>query len=163
MRAKIEEIFETITYLPHYFLHRHPNVLARIHRSDLNRVIIGLISRPLLTRNEKYSPSAPRIELSASPAALSSAFSIAAGSRRAVAIPLVLVAIDSSDVLRSVGILDENCGNICPRRKLSMMEKEGLTVPKESKAVITGEVLPFREPKSCEKAPIPMLSSLGGV
>ena len=44
-----------------------------------------------------------------------------------------------------------------------MMEKEGLTAPKESKAVITGEVLPFREPKSCENPPIPMLSSLGWV
>ena len=41
-----------------------------------------------------------------------------------------------------------------------MMEKEGLMVPKESKAVMTGEMLPFREPKSCEKPPIPMLSSL---
>jgi len=41
-----------------------------------------------------------------------------------------------------------------------MMEKEGLTDPKESKAVLTGEVLPSREPKSCEKPPIPMLSSL---
>jgi len=41
-----------------------------------------------------------------------------------------------------------------------MVKKEGLTVPKESKAATTGEVLPLREPKSCEKPPIPMLSSL---
>ena len=33
-------------------------------------------------------------------------------------------------------------------------------VPKESKAVMTGEVLPLREPKSCEKPPTPTLSSL---
>ena len=41
-----------------------------------------------------------------------------------------------------------------------MKEKEGLMDPKESKAAMTGEVLPWREPKSCEKPPIPMLSSL---
>ena len=41
-----------------------------------------------------------------------------------------------------------------------MIEKDGLTVPNESKAAMTGDMLPFREPKSCEKPPIPMLSSL---
>ena len=34
--------------------------------------------------------------------------------------------------------------------------------PKESRAATTGEVLPFREPKSCEEPPIPMLPSLIG-
>ena len=71
----------------------------------------------------------------------------------------VLVAIDISDFLWSLGIIDNKPGKISSRRKLSMM-KEGLTVPKESKAVMTDDAVPFREPKSCEKPPIPMLLSL---
>jgi len=100
------------------------------------------------------------MDLSTSLPAPMLAFSFAALSSSSVAIPLVLVPSAFIDFRRLVGILDDNCGKITPRRKLSMMEKEGLTDPKESKAVKIGEVLPFREPKSCEKPPIPMLSSL---
>ena len=107
-----------------------------------------------------FSPSAPRIDLSGSPPALLSAMSFTDLFSSSIAIPLVLVAIDRSDFLRSVGIFDDNSGKISPRRMLNMIEKEGLMDPKESKAVMTGETSPFREPKSCEKPPIPMLSSL---
>ena len=58
-----------------------------------------------------------------------------------------------------LGIFVAKLGKIIPKTKLGMVE-EGLTVPKESTAAATGEALPLREPKSCEKPPIPMLSSL---
>ena len=111
-------------------------------------------------RNEGFSPSTPRIDLSTWPA-LPSAFSIAALSSSSVAVSLALLAIDCSLFLRSEGNIDGNSGKTSLKRKPSIMEREGLTAPKELKAAMAGEVLSFKEPKSCEEPLIPMLSSLG--
>ena len=99
------------------------------------------------------------IDLSTSPVP-NAAFSFAALSSRSVAIALISLPRSFILSLRSLGIIDDKVGKIGAKRKLSMVLKEGLTDPKESKAVKTGGLLPLRHPKSCEKPPFPMESSL---
>ena len=100
------------------------------------------------------SPSAPMIDFS------TSAFSFVALSSSSLAIPLISLPSNKIACERLLGILVDKPGNIVLRTKLSIMEKEGLIDAMESKTVTIGEVFPFREPKSCEKPPIPILSRL---
>ena len=99
------------------------------------------------------------IDLSTSPTP-NSAFSFVALCSSSVAISLIPLANDLNVRVNLLGIVVDKAGRIIPRTRLSMMEKDGLMDPIESNAASIGEVLPLREPKSCEKPPIPMLSSL---
>ena len=107
-----------------------------------------------LSKQRHSSPSVPMIDFSAS------AFSFVALSSSSLAIPLNPLSNDLTACVRLLGIFVDKPGKIVPRTWLSMMENEGLMDAVVLKAVRINEVLPFREPKSCEKPPIPMLSSL---
>ena len=125
--------------------------------TDLTKTVRRYVR--FLSKTIHPSPSAPMIDLSTSPAP-SSAFSFVALSSSSLAISLTSLVNDLIVRARVFGILVDKTGKVIPRTELSIMEKEGLIDPKDPKAVSRGEVLPSREPKSCEKPPIPMLSSL---
>ena len=105
------------------------------------------------------SPSAPMIDLSTSPSP-TSAFSFVALSSSSLAISLIPLASDFAACVLLLGIFVDKSGKIIPRTEPSIKENVGLMDPEDSKAVRIGEVLPLREPKSCEKPPIPMPSKL---
>ena len=107
-----------------------------------------------ISKKRHSSPSAPMIDFS------TSTFSFVALSSSSLAILLTSLPSNKVTCVRLLGILVDKPGNIVLRTKLSMMEKEGLMDAMESKTARIGEVLPFREPKSCEKPPMPIPSRL---